>query len=112
LRSTVSTLPTREIGYHPFYECSVTISCKLLSSSAKLTLSHSPTMNYPESPDSSPTSPSLTTELVSEGQAVSKEEWNAWKVGFTPQAEIWNGRVAMLGVSIALVTVLLTNLAR
>ena len=22
---------------------------------------------------------------------------NAWKFGFTPQAELWNGRLAMLG---------------
>ncbi len=22
---------------------------------------------------------------------------NAWKFGFTPQAEIWNGRLAMIG---------------
>lgn len=27
---------------------------------------------------------------------------NAWKVGFTPQAEIWNGRLAMLGFVVAL----------
>ena len=30
------------------------------------------------------------------------EEINAWKRGFTPQAEIWNGRLAMLGLSIGL----------
>jgi len=29
---------------------------------------------------------------------------NAWRRGFTPQAEIWNGRLAMLGLSIALGT--------
>ena len=27
---------------------------------------------------------------------------NAWKVGFTPQAEIWNGRLAMVGFVVAL----------
>ena len=27
---------------------------------------------------------------------------NAWKFGFTPQAEIWNGRFAMLGFVSAL----------
>lgn len=26
---------------------------------------------------------------------------NGWRWGFTPQAEIWNGRLAMLGFSIA-----------
>ncbi len=25
------------------------------------------------------------------------EERNAWRFGFTPQAEIWNGRLAALG---------------
>lgn len=25
------------------------------------------------------------------------DDRNAWRFGFTPQAEIWNGRLAMLG---------------
>lgn len=25
------------------------------------------------------------------------EDRNAWRFGFTPQAEIWNGRLAMIG---------------
>ncbi len=29
---------------------------------------------------------------------------NAWVWGFTPQAEIWNGRFAMLGFVAALIT--------
>jgi hypothetical protein len=29
---------------------------------------------------------------------------NRWVWGFTPQAEIWNGRVAMLGITSILVT--------
>jgi hypothetical protein len=29
---------------------------------------------------------------------------NAWKFGFTPQAEIWNGRFAMIGFVAALIT--------
>ncbi|OKH39297.1 high light inducible protein [[Phormidium ambiguum] IAM M-71] len=29
------------------------------------------------------------------------QERNAWKMGFTPQAEIWNGRLAMLGFAAA-----------
>lgn len=29
---------------------------------------------------------------------------NAWRWGFTPQAEIWNGRFAMLGFIAALLT--------
>jgi hypothetical protein len=27
---------------------------------------------------------------------------NAWKFGFTPQAELWNGRLAMIGFLAAL----------
>lgn len=29
---------------------------------------------------------------------------NRWVWGFTPQAEIWNGRLAMLGFSLVVVT--------
>ncbi|PSB40722.1 chlorophyll a/b-binding protein [Chamaesiphon polymorphus] len=32
------------------------------------------------------------------------EERNAWRWGFTPQAEIWNGRFAMIGFVAALLT--------
>ena len=41
---------------------------------------------------------------------VGREERNAWKRGFTPQAEIWNGRLAMLGLSIGLGVLLLSRL--
>jgi hypothetical protein len=34
---------------------------------------------------------------------------NAWKSGFTPQAEIWNGRLAMIGFIAALLTELFAN---
>ncbi len=36
-------------------------------------------------------------------------ERNAWKTGFTPQAEIWNGRLAMIGFVAALLTELFAN---
>ena len=35
-------------------------------------------------------------------ETVSQNELNAWRRGFTPQAEIWNGRLAMLGLSVGL----------
>jgi Chlorophyll A-B binding protein len=35
---------------------------------------------------------------------VSTENRNAWKFGFTPQAELWNGRFAMIGFVAALIT--------
>ncbi|WP_411867681.1 high light inducible protein [Vulcanococcus limneticus] len=41
---------------------------------------------------------------------VGREEINQWKRGFTPQAEIWNGRMAMLGLSIGLGSLLLVRL--
>jgi hypothetical protein len=37
------------------------------------------------------------------------EDRNAWVFGFTPQAEIWNGRLAMIGFVAALATELLTK---
>lgn len=39
------------------------------------------------------------------------EELNQWKRGFTPQAEIWNGRMAMLGLSVGLSVLLVARLA-
>ena len=41
---------------------------------------------------------------------VEAEELNAWKRGFTPQAEIWNGRLAMIGLSAGLAVVVLVRL--
>ena len=35
-------------------------------------------------------------------EQVDSGELNAWRRGFTPQAEIWNGRLAMLGIIAAL----------
>jgi hypothetical protein len=29
------------------------------------------------------------------------DDRNAWRWGFTPQSEIWNGRLAMIGFSAA-----------
>lgn len=47
---------------------------------------------------------------VLNAEPVSREELNAWRRGFTPQAEIWNGRLAMLGLSVGLAVVLLARL--
>ena len=40
----------------------------------------------------------------------SSSELNSWKRGFTPQAEIWNGRIAIAGLIILLSILLLSNL--
>jgi len=34
---------------------------------------------------------------------VSSGELNSWRRGFTPQAEIWNGRMAMFGLAVGLI---------
>ncbi len=41
---------------------------------------------------------------------VSNGELNSWRRGFTPQAEIWNGRLAMLGLSVGLGILLIVRL--
>ena len=41
---------------------------------------------------------------------VSSSELNSWKRGFTPQAEIWNGRMAIAGLIILLSILLVSNL--
>jgi len=46
-----------------------------------------------------------------EAEPVSRTELNAWRRGFTPQAEIWNGRLAMLGLSVGLTVLLIARLA-
>ena len=40
----------------------------------------------------------------------SSNELNSWKRGFTPQAEIWNGRMAIAGLIIVLTILLVSNL--
>jgi hypothetical protein len=44
-------------------------------------------------------------------EPVSPTELNAWRRGFTPQAEIWNGRLAMVGLSVGLSVLLVARLA-
>ena len=45
------------------------------------------------------------------GEPVSQQELNSWRRGFTPQAEIWNGRLAMVGLSVGLTVLLVARLA-
>ena len=40
---------------------------------------------------------------------VDKKELNLWKRGFTPQAEIWNGRMATIGIGIIFIIVALIS---
>ena len=40
----------------------------------------------------------------------SSSELNSWKRGFTPQAEIWNGRIAIAGLIILFTILLGSNL--
>ncbi len=41
--------------------------------------------------------------------SISKQELNSWKRGCTPQAEIWNGRMASVGLIIGLFSLILAN---
>jgi hypothetical protein len=45
------------------------------------------------------------------GEEVPPTELNAWRRGFTPQAEIWNGRLAMVGLSVGLSVLVVARLA-
>tara|TARA_Y100001968_G_C19400600_1_gene740813 strand:+ start:1632 stop:1814 length:183 start_codon:yes stop_codon:yes gene_type:complete len=49
------------------------------------------------------------SDQIKSVESVSKTELNAWRRGFTPQAEIWNGRMAILGLILFLVFVLNSN---
>ena len=51
-----------------------------------------------------------TNELEQETEnLVDKAELNLWKRGFTPQAEIWNGRMATVGVGLILILITFIN---
>jgi hypothetical protein len=53
----------------------------------------------------------LSASALPRVEPVSPSELNAWRRGFTPQAEIWNGRLAMLGLSLGLAVLLVSRLA-
>ena len=42
-------------------------------------------------------------EIKEQNNLVDKNELNLWKRGFTPQAEIWNGRMATVGIGLILI---------
>ena len=48
-------------------------------------------------------------EIKENKNLVDKRELNLWKRGFTPQAEIWNGRMATLGIGIILIVIALIS---
>tara|TARA_Y100001968_G_scaffold185352_1_gene169739 strand:+ start:924 stop:1106 length:183 start_codon:yes stop_codon:yes gene_type:complete len=48
-------------------------------------------------------------EAHKSSRIVSSSELNSWKRGFTPQAEIWNGRMAIAGLIIILTILLVSN---
>ncbi len=43
-------------------------------------------------------------------EPVSRGELNSWRRGFTPQAEIWNGRMAMFGIVVGLAMLIAIHL--
>ncbi|MFM7269514.1 MAG: high light inducible protein [Cyanobium sp.] len=54
--------------------------------------------------------PSSPASNLQDVETVSQKELNAWRRGLTPQAEIWNGRLAMLGLSMGLGVLLIVRL--
>jgi Chlorophyll A-B binding protein len=42
--------------------------------------------------------------MTSSTKEMSVNDRNSWRWGFTPQAEVWNGRFAMIGFVAALLT--------
>ena len=48
-------------------------------------------------------------EIKETKNLVDKKELNLWKRGFTPQAEIWNGRMATVGIGIILIIIALIS---
>ena len=49
-------------------------------------------------------------EANKSSKLASSSELNSWRRGFTPQAEIWNGRMAIAGLIIVLTILLGSNL--
>ncbi len=49
-------------------------------------------------------------QVIKVDHAVSSGELNSWRRGFTPQAEIWNGRMAMFGLFVGISILFLMNL--
>ena len=48
-------------------------------------------------------------EIKETDNLVDKNELNLWKRGFTPQAEIWNGRMATVGIGIIFIIIALIS---
>ena len=51
----------------------------------------------------------MASKLDKSGEPVSSGELNSWRRGFTPQAEIWNGRMASVGLILGLFVLILAN---
>ena len=49
------------------------------------------------------------TESNKSSRAASSSELNSWKRGFTPQAELWNGRMAIVGLFFLFAILLVSN---
>jgi hypothetical protein len=77
-----------------------------------------PPLEPPDGPPAQATSVEAHAEICTaecrpdddQPEPVSQAELNAWRRGFTPQAEIWNGRLAMVGLSVGLTVLILSRL--
>ena len=52
---------------------------------------------------------SQNQQAIEASHPVGSGELNSWRRGFTPQAEIWNGRMAMIGLLIGFSLLILIN---
>jgi len=59
-----------------------------------------------------PSGPDGPADTMAGPELVSQQELNSWRRGFTPQAEIWNGRLAMLGLSVGIGVLILARLVQ
>ncbi len=61
--------------------------------------------------ESKPKNDAISIDDQAIGEPVSLGELNSWRRGFTPQAEIWNGRMAMFGLAIGMAILILIRLS-
>lgn len=66
-------------------------------------------MNFSALQPNRSTTMSNFTKTSTTTPVTAAQDRNDWRWGFTPQAEVWNGRLAMIGFVAALATELLAH---
>jgi N6-L-threonylcarbamoyladenine synthase len=89
------------------------LSAMAIRESIKPLWPYSPLLNFSlkvASPEILLMAPKTDLQQKVVAEPIDPIELNAWKRGFTPQAEIWNGRLAMLGLSIGMATLFIVRM--